>query len=336
MLAPVKLIAEPWDVGAGRLPLGAFPAPWAEWNDRYRDTVRAAGREPQLPPAAAAVGCGTSPTGCPARRTCSRRAGGGRWRRSTSSPRTTASRCATWCPTSSKHNEANGEDNRDGSDNNRSWNYGVEGSTDDPDVLQLRRRMMRNLLPTLLLSTGVPMLTAGDEIGRTQRGNNNAYCQDNEMSWLAWARRAVAAGPARLDPRPARPAPRSTPCCASDDFFDGRPARPDGTKDLAWFGADGHEMRAERWFDARPAGARGVPGGQGRRRRRRAGPVAARAAATRGRAGAGMRLPGPPWGTAYDVLLDTAAERPAPGPTLAEGEVAELAPHSAQVLAARR
>ena len=116
----------------------------------------------------------------PGRRAASRR------RASTSSPRTTASRCTIWSRYGSKHNEANGEHNQDGADDNQSWNHGVEGETDDPEIIALRERQKRNLLATLLLSQGVPMLLGGDEMGRTQRGNNNAYCQDNELSWVDW------------------------------------------------------------------------------------------------------------------------------------------------------
>ena len=114
-----------------------------------------------------------------------------------------------------KHNEANGEDNRDGTDDNRSWNCGVEGETDDPEVLALRRRQQRNLLATLLLSQGVPMLVAGDELDRTQRGNNNAYCQDNEVSWVDWDLDEDGAGPARLHPPADRACGGTTRCSAA-------------------------------------------------------------------------------------------------------------------------
>ena len=180
VLSQVKLIAEPWDVGPGGYQVGNFPV-----------ALGASGT------AATATSCATSGA---ARRSVgdfARRlhrlvrplratTAAVRPRRSTSSPPTTASRCATSSPTTHKHNEANGEDNRDGTDDNRSWNCGVEGPTDDPAVLALRARQQRNLLATLLLSQGVPMLLGGDELGRTQGGNNNAYCQDNEISWFDW------------------------------------------------------------------------------------------------------------------------------------------------------
>ena len=167
-------------------------------------------------------------------------------RASTSLPRTTASRCAIWCPTSSKHNEANLEDNRDGSDNNLSWNCGVEGPTDDPAILALRERQSRNFIATLLLSQGVPMLLAGDEIARTQQGNNNAYCQDSPLSWVDWSldesrsrllefvRRMIALR-------------RAHPVFHRRHFFQGRPLHGGGGKDLAWLKPDGTEMAEQEW-----------------------------------------------------------------------------------------
>ena len=176
VLSSVKLIAEPWDCGPGGYQVGRFPPGWAEWNDRFRDTVRAfwkgdegVAAELATPPARLAP-------------TCSHARGRRPGRASTSSPPTTASRSHDLVTYNEQHNEANGEDNRDGHTDNRSWNCGVEGPTDDPEVLALRARQKRNLLATLLLSQGTPMLLAGDEFGRTQQGNNNAYCQDNAIS----------------------------------------------------------------------------------------------------------------------------------------------------------
>jgi glycogen operon protein len=147
-----------------------------------------------------------------------------------------------------KHNEANGEGNRDGTDNNRSWNHGVEGPTDDEAIAAARRRSIRNLMGTLLLATGVPMVVAGDEFGRSQQGNNNAYCLDDETSWLdwdlaSWQQDLLATTRYLLRLR------REHPVTHQDRFFAGRPVHPDGTKDLAWFGADGCEMTHERWHD---------------------------------------------------------------------------------------
>src|SRR6185437_2666719 len=164
-----------------------------------------------------------------------------------------------------KHNQANGEDNADGADDNRSWNCGAEGDTRDPEILALRARQQRNLFATLLLSQGVPMICAGDEIGRTQQGNNNAYCQDNPISWLDWG-----SAPWQQDllatTRELLRLRREHAVLRQDRFFAGRPIRSDGTKDLAWFAPDGQEMDHSGWHDPRlrtlqtylqaPAGAR--------------------------------------------------------------------------------
>ncbi len=147
-----------------------------------------------------------------------------------------------------KHNEANGEDNRDGTDNNRSWNCGVEGETDDADVLALRQRQAANLMVSLCMSNGVPMITAGDERGRTQRGNNNAYCQDNETSWVDWR-----PDDAWLDlyhlTKTALRLRRDHPALRQRHWFEGRPTILGGPKDVAWIHPDGHEMTPEEWHD---------------------------------------------------------------------------------------
>jgi glycogen operon protein len=180
VVSQAKLIAEPWDVGqADSYALGKFPALWSEWNGRYRDTIRDFWRShPGLGEFATRFAGSADLYG-----------GGGR--------RPTASvnfitvhdgfTLRDLVSYDSKHNEANGEDNQDGTSDNRSWNCGVEGPTDDPTILALRARQQRALLATLLLSFGVPMVLAGDELGRTQHGNNNAYCQDNELSWIDWS-----------------------------------------------------------------------------------------------------------------------------------------------------
>ena len=151
-----------------------------------------------------------------------------------------------------KHNEANGEDNRDGTDNNRSWNYGVEGETDDPEILALRRRQAANMMVTLCLSNGSPMLTAGDERGRTQRGNNNAYCQDNEISWVDWR-----PDDAWLDvydtAKTALRLRREHPALRQRHHFAGAPTIEGGPKDLAWLHPQGREMTEEDWHDDRCA-----------------------------------------------------------------------------------
>jgi isoamylase len=178
VLSEVKLIAEPWDVGHGGYDLGDFPPGWSEWNGRYRDTVRDFWRGAP----GTLADFATRLTGSPDLY--------GRGRRPTASINLVTVHdgftLTDLVSYDAKHNQANGEDNRDGSNDNRSWNCGVEGATDDAAVLELRARQRRNLLATLLLSAGVPLLLGGDELGRTQGGNNNAYCQDNPISWVGW------------------------------------------------------------------------------------------------------------------------------------------------------
>ena len=192
VVSQVKLIAEPWDVGDGGYHVGNFPPLWSEWNGKYRDTIRDfwRGQPATLPEFASRLTGSSDLYQQDSRRPVA------------SVNFVTAHDGFTLQDLVSydhKHNEANGEDNRDGSDDNRSWNCGVEGPTDDPAILALRARQKRNFLTTLLLSQGVPMLLAGDEMGRTQQGNNNAYCQDNEISWIDWAVRSESdTGTARL------------------------------------------------------------------------------------------------------------------------------------------
>jgi len=178
VLRRVKLIAEPWDVGPGGYQVGEFPPLWTEWNDKYRDSIRDFWRGDT----------GIGELGW--RLSGSADLYGSEGRRPFASINFVTAHdgftLRDLVSYNTKHNEANLEDNRDGTDNNRSWNCGIEGETDDPEVLALRQRQLRNLLGTLLLSTGVPMLAGGDEFGRTQGGNNNAYCQDNDISWYDW------------------------------------------------------------------------------------------------------------------------------------------------------
>ncbi|HEY5657061.1 MAG TPA: glycogen debranching protein GlgX [Myxococcota bacterium] len=240
VLSRVKLIAEPWDMGEGGYRLGGFPGGWSEWNDRYRDTVRRFWK-----------GDGGVVGELASRITGSSdvfdRLGRRPW---ASINYVTAHDGFTLRDLVSyerKHNEANGEDNRDGTDQNHAWNCGVEGPTQDPAVLALRRRQMRNLLATLLLSQGVPMLLAGDEIGRTQRGNNNAYCQDNELSWIDWAsvddegRRMLAF---TRDLSRLRKGHRAF---HRRRFFSGSPVAASPLKDITWIEPHGREMTAEDW-----------------------------------------------------------------------------------------
>ncbi|WP_329567744.1 glycogen debranching protein GlgX [Kitasatospora sp. NBC_01266] len=241
-LSRVKLIAEPWDVGHGGYQVGNFPPLWAEWNDKYRDTVRDFWRGAR--PDVAELGYRLSGSSDLYQR-------GGR-RPYASVNFITAHDGFTLRDLVSydgKHNEANGEDGRDGTDDNRSWNCGAEGETEDTGVRELRQRQTRNLLATLLLASGVPMLTAGDEFGRTQGGNNNAYCQDNETSWVDWSLlelpewrtlHELTAELIRLR--------RAHPVLRQRAFFSGRAATPGGQRDLTWYTARGTEMTEADWF----------------------------------------------------------------------------------------
>ncbi|MBL8659547.1 MAG: glycogen debranching protein GlgX [Rhodospirillales bacterium] len=239
-LAHVKLIAEPWDIGYGGYQLGNYPPGWAEWNDRYRDSTRR-------------FWCGD---GDVLGEVAARLAGSAdifqrRGRRPWSSLNfVTAHDGFTLNDLVSyqhKHNLANAEENRDGTDNNHSWNCGVEGPTDDPGILALRAKQKRNLLATLLLSQGTPMLTAGDEFGRTQQGNNNAYCQDNEISWVDWNGRseedlALTAFVAML-----LSIRRDYPVFRRARFLTGRAVDGGDLRDVTWHSSDGREMEARDW-----------------------------------------------------------------------------------------
>jgi isoamylase len=239
VLSQVKLIAEPWDIGWGGYDLGLFPAGWSEWNGRYRDTVRDFWRSSQSTLADVAT-----------RISGSRDLFGHGGRRPTASVNIVTVHdgftLADLVSYNDKHNAANGEDNRDGSNDNRSWNCGAEGPTDDAAVLELRARQRRNLIATLMLSEGVPLLLGGDEFARTQGGNNNAYCQDNEVSWFDWGaveRNAdlveFTAGLCRL--REAHPVFRRR------QFFDGLPAQDTVRDDLDWYRPDGEAMLGQDW-----------------------------------------------------------------------------------------
>jgi isoamylase len=239
VISQVKLIAEPWDLGDGGYQVGNFPVLWTEWNGRYRDAVRhfwrgdaggvselahrlagsndlyeQSGRRPY-----ASINFVTAHDGFTLRDLVSY---------------------------NDKHNEENGEDNRDGESNNISWNCGVEGPTDDPKILALRDRQQRNLLATLFLSQGVPMLSGGDEMGRTQQGNNNAYCQDGEISWTSWdldeRRRELLEFTRTLIHLQ-----REQPVLRRQRFFQGRQIRGADVKDIMWLEPSGHEMNDEAW-----------------------------------------------------------------------------------------
>ncbi|MBX7469678.1 glycogen debranching protein GlgX [Streptomyces sp. NPDC001251] len=331
VLRRVKLIAEPWDVGNGGYQVGAFPPLWTEWNDRYRDAVRDfwRGALPDMRDLGYRLS-GSSDL----------YAWGGR-RPYASINFITAHDGFTLRDLVSyerKHNEANGEGNRDGTNDNRAWNCGVEGETDDAGINALRRRQLRNLLTTLLVSTGVPMLVAGDEMGRTQGGNNNAYCQDGEVSWLDWSLldQPGARGLFELAARLMELRHRH-PVLRRRAFFSGRAQGADGLRDLAWFTARGEEMTERDWYA--PAATLGlylsgrdIPG-----RDARGAPVTDDSflillhSADRP---ADCVLPGPPWAGSYELVVDTSREDQAepPGVAYRGGEMVTLPARSVLVL----
>src|SRR4051794_31745513 len=327
ILRHVKLIAEPWDASMDGYQVGRFPPPWCEWNDKYRDTVRDF------------------------------------WRLDSGGIRDIASRLAgssdlyaddgrspyasinfvtahdgftlrDLVSYNDKHNEANGENNRDGTDNNRSWNCGVEGETDDPAVIALRRKQAANLMVTLCLSAGVPMITAGDERGRTQKGNNNAYGQDNETSWLDWRPDDawldlydVAKAALRLR--------REHPALRQRHFLAGRPTVEGGPKDLAWIHATGREMTEADWFDDRlrafgmfvSGDPLRAPGPRGEQLRDLSFLLWFNAQAQPGKA----KIPLNRWVSAGEVVLSTDAGHPV-GEHISAGEVIDIEPRSMIIL----
>jgi isoamylase len=243
-LQTVKLIAEPWDIGVGGYHVGGFPPGWSEWNDKFRDTVRDFWR-------------GQASAGDMARRV---QGSGDVFDHQGRRPRASVNFVAAHdgftlndlVSYDHKHNEANGEDNRDGSDDNHSWNCGVEGPTDDPAIDALRLRQIRNLLASLMLSQGLPMLLAGDESGRSQGGNNNAYCQDSELNWLNWEKNerseAILTFTRRLtELRAKHPALHHGRFLGRFDF-------PDNPRDLVWLTCDATEMDSEAWADGSARG----------------------------------------------------------------------------------
>jgi len=238
-LSQIKLIAEPWDVGEGGYQVGNFPAPWSEWNGKYRDTVRSfwkgdEGRIGEI---------GYRLAGSPDLYHHNGRRAYASINFVTAHDGFTLSDLVSY---NEKHNELNGDGNQDGDNNNLSWNCGVEGPTDDPQINALRERQRRNFLTTLFLSQGVPMLLGGDEWGRTQQGNNNAYCQDNEISWFDWTRdekqnQFLKFTQELISFRHAHPVFRRP------KFFQGRRIRASEIRDVMWFNPGGSEMSEEEW-----------------------------------------------------------------------------------------
>ncbi|MGX7679426.1 glycogen debranching protein GlgX [Jatrophihabitans sp. DSM 45814] len=302
VISQVKLIAEPWDLGNGGYQVGEFPPLWTEWNGKYRDTVRdfwahgaggvrdlayrltgssdLYGDDGRLP--FASINFVTAHDGF------------------------TLRDLATY---EHKHNEANGESNRDGTDDNRSINFGVEGETDKTDIVTIRRRQVRSLLATLLLSTGVPMLVAGDERFRTQQGNNNAYCQDNEISWLDWTSSDAADDLFALAQRLIA-LRKSSPVLRQRAFFEGHSVvGGDGCKDLAWFQASGVELGDREWFDPNLRTIGMYLDGRGLRHRGPRGELILDESYLlilhSGDDATAFTVPGKPWASQYDVVIDT-------------------------------
>jgi isoamylase len=322
LVSQVKLIAEPWDVGEGGYQVGKFPPLWTEWNGKYRDTVRDLWRgEPGMLPDFASRLTGSSDL------------------YETSARRPVASVNFVTCHDgftlrdlvsyNTKHNDANGEQGRDGTDDNRSWNCGAEGPTQDPAVNELRARQVRNFLVTLFCSQGVPMLLAGDEFGRTQQGNNNGYCQDNELSWVNWEDAAVHADLLEFT-RALSGLRRAHPIFRRRRFFSGRAGsghdEGGSLQDIVWLTPAGREMTQADWH-ARQARSLGVflngsaitePGPRGESVQDQdflllvnsdSAPVT-------------FTLPGGSFGASWDVVVDTSCARREPGPAACGAHIA--------------
>jgi glycogen operon protein len=315
IISQVKLIAEPWDLGDGGYQVGQFPPLWTEWNGKYRDTIRDFWSH---------GGGGVRDLAFRLTGSSDLYADDGRLPFAsinfvTAHDGFTMRDLASYAR---KHNEANGEGNADGTDDNRSVNFGVEGETDDPVVNALRLKQVRNLLTTLLLSTGAPMLVAGDERYRTQGGNNNAYVQDNEVSWLDWQDTPAGADVLELTRRLIA-LRRASPVLRQRAFFEGRPVSADGCKDLAWFHPSGRELGDGDWFDR---GLRTIGmylHGRGLRHRGPRGELilddSYLMVLHSGDDPLEFQLPGPPWAHSYQVVIDTdgPAGRPASGEPVA-------------------
>ncbi|HKQ15147.1 MAG TPA: glycogen debranching protein GlgX [Steroidobacteraceae bacterium] len=321
----VKLIAEPWDIGVEGYQLSRFPAGWSEWNDLYRDTMRGFWRgNPGILGNFAERFAGSSDLF---------RATG---RRPTASINYVACHDGFTLYDATayndKHNEANREDNRDGHNHNLSWNCGFEGPTEDPAVMELRERQVRNLLATLLVSQGVPMIQAGDEFGRTQRGNNNAYCQDNELSWIDWdlAKHRVWL---TAFVRQLLTLRKHAPGLRRDTFLKGARQVDREHKDVSWRHPLGHEMNAGDWHDenARALGVlighafadpHGTPNGH------------LLFLCNTGDQPVDFRLPAPKTNAVWQVVFDTARWRASDfGKRLAAGETCTVPFHSCMLLA---
>ena len=298
VLGAAKLIAEPWDIGPGGYQVGSFPPGWAEWTDKFRDDVRDFWR-------------GRAGVGTLAARLCaSAESFNHQGRRAwacvnfvTAHDGFTLNDTVTY---DEKHNEANGEDNKDGNSDNRSWNCGVEGPTDDEGVNTLRERQIRNMLATLLLSQGTPMLLAGDEFGRTQGGNNNAYCQDSEISWLHW--NMEEKGRKLVDFTSKLTALRRRyPILRHSRFLSGEYNEDTGTKDLTWIATGGHEMGPGDWDDPNTRCFGMLMDGRAQETgiKRRGSDATVLLVFNGWQDVVGFTLPDPPDGTGWTLLVDT-------------------------------
>jgi isoamylase len=241
ILSSVKLITEPWDCGPGGYQVGRFPPGWAEWNDQYRDTLRSFWKGDQ----GVLSELGTRITGSS---DLFNRRGRKPWASVNFITAHDGFTLHDLVSYNEKHNEANGEDNRDGNANNHSWNHGFEGPTDDPAILTIRARQKRNLLATLLFSQGTPMILAGDEFGRTQEGNNNAYCQDNELSWVSWEHGEAAQSLITFTQRLTR-LRMQYPMLRRSRFLTAQWNEELGVKDSTWLTPAGTEMTQDNWAD---------------------------------------------------------------------------------------
>ncbi|MEP7102329.1 MAG: glycogen debranching enzyme GlgX, partial [Burkholderiales bacterium] len=314
VLNSVKLIAEPWDIGPGGYQVGQFPPGWAEWNDKFRDTVRSfwKGDAGVLPDFAKRItGSGD----------LFNKRGRKPWASVNFVTAHDGFNLNDLVSYNDKHNEANGEDNRDGHSNNHSWNHGVEGPTDDPEIAALRERQKRNLLATMMLSHGTPMLLAGDEFGRSQQGNNNAYCQDNAISWVDW--RGIDARGEALTAfvRRVTALRDSLPVLRRARFLTGDWHEALQVKDLTWVGANGIEMQAEQWDDERTLCFGMLLDGRAPRSgiERKSADASALLVFNAWHDAVEFQLPAAPDGGAWVRVLDTAAPEPGPPPIFESG-----------------
>ncbi len=330
-VSQVKLIAEPWDVGPGGYQVGNFPPQWTEWNGKYRDTVRDFWRgEPATLDEFAFRLTGSADL----------------YEHTARRPMASINfviahdgfTLRDLVSYNEKHNEANGEDNNDGESHNRSWNCGVEGPTDDADINELRGRQQRNFVTTLLLSQGVPMICHGDELGRTQDGNNNGYCQDNELTWIDWA--SVDTGLLEFT-RVVTALRAEHPVFRRRRFFSGKPVRrrgQDGLPDISWFAPDGSEMSEEDWgagFSKSIAvflNGHGIPDRDARGQR--VIDDSFMLCFNAHNESIEFALPAEEFGAQWRIVVDTANQNASPSEELAAGDKLSVEAHSAVVLQA--